>query len=141
MTRQELLDEWLKRLEAPESVQFTGALADANGPGRCCLGHACEAYIALGGRLEVTRMSDAGLLETNKLGAVRAVLAYNGACMTLPETVADTLGLRDIAGEYSPTESQTESLANNNDSGLTLPEIARIIRARPRGLFKEEGEA
>jgi len=134
MTRQELLDEWLRRLEAPESVQFHRAMADADGPGRCCLGHACEAYIALGGQLEIRDGEKGG----------QGLRSYNGEYMTLPSSVIEALGLNSASGEYCLDCSHggsNECLSHDNDSGLTLPEIARTIRARPRGLFKEEGEA
>jgi len=71
--------------------------------------------------------------------------SYNGEYMTLPSSVIEALGLSSASGEYYVNrvhkDSIAECLSHDNDSGLTLSEIARTIRARPKGLFKEEGEA
>jgi hypothetical protein len=161
--------KWVAALESGEFKQGREVLEDAAG-NCCCLGVACRLYQREAAVPLVTRIVDEEVTTDHPLGGypdgvddedvdfdpddfsptVKAVeyawgrVAKHRTATLLPDPVMAWLGLRDACGAYgdAPGESsRSPSLSQHNDKGKTFPEIAAIIRSRPRGLFEEAATA
>ncbi len=100
---------WCTALESGEYEQTSFTLK--NGNAYCCLGVLCEVAKA------------EGVIQT-----------YNPYEAILPVKVREWAGLATRSGSYIGDNNLTR---DNDSKGLTFPEIAAIIRSRPRGLFYE----
>ena len=117
LTQKEARAMWARRLEARPERQGRNSLAPTPRT-RCCLGELCDMAVELG-----------------------VINGYDGSAVTLasyPE-VMDLVGLASTTGGYTigdPAGAIGRSLADDNDTGLSWPEIAAVIRSEPEGLFK-----
>lgn len=118
MTQQENRDKWTAALRSGKYTQTTGKLA--NKTGYCCLGVACEIYIANGGSL---------LRSVDEASSDKRVL-YDYYSMYLPPDVSEWLGIDRL--------TQT-ALSEKNDSGACFDEIADIIATYDNGPDKGDG--
>jgi len=100
---------WVAALRSGEYTQTTGRLR--NGDAFCCLGVACDLFDSS----QWTRDYD---YEFDRYG--------------VPDSVRDSLGLRDNAG----ANDNCASLAYHNDTGSSFADIADIIESEPPGLFR-----
>ena len=112
---------WLEALRSGKYKQTTGMLHELDDEqgrtiGFCCLGVACEIYIATGHKLRRERKA-------------RRVF-YEGVSSCLPDDVQNWLGLHDTYGKWAGGD-----LAAENDSGASFAEIADLIESNPPGLF------
>lgn len=136
-------DRWIEALESGKYEQTDGYLHTSSG--FCCLGVACD----------VLRDDVRGKWE----GATfRKFYSASGESLkVLPPDVRELLGLTDDEGTFLrsglPKELQDDvtsvlneseldrnytSLADLNDAGAPFDMLVQIIRAKPRGLFKED---
>ena len=132
----------LRLLWTTQSVPEAEAATDTSGPTGalyCCLGVACELYIAAHPdhvEAKWTPRDDAQV-------TVEPTIQYSllGTSQYLPEPVAQWLGLRTVSGAYqepgdTPELTNQTSLVLKNDSRVnTFLDIARIIRSEPTDLF------
>ena len=113
---------WIDALRSGKYKQTRGWLHNQNG--YCCLGVACEMYQAEVGDLVVT----------NNCGAT----LYNDHRAFLPTRVQKWLGLIGRDGSFvgdSKLYSSERSLANENDRGRSLAQIADLIESEVDGLI------
>jgi hypothetical protein len=126
------VESWCEALESGKYKQTTHSLR--KGDGFCCLGVACD-------------LSGAG--------------EWDGDCFfvadlpeeeVLPEEIKEQLGFSTDMGhfdfndlpfslrhELAPYRSTVaDCLALLNDGGACFPLIAKVIRARPKGLFRDD---
>ena len=95
---------WLARLRDPNAKQARGRLRE--GDSMCCLGHACD-------------VSGVGEWKDD---------SYSGIADVLPCAVSDWLGMDSLRGVFRYLEHGLSShLADLNDNGLTLSQIADVI--------------
>jgi hypothetical protein len=141
------VESWIEALESGKYQQGTGQLR--NGDCFCCLGVACD-------------LSDAG--QWKHVGYVGSdsqtnhYLAAGKYHDSLPPcAVVKLVGLNTDQGDFEP-ESLPSDLAKElaavckiqgvneipgcltelNDDGVPFPLIAKVIRARPKGLFRDD---
>lgn len=110
--------KWVEAIRSGDYKQGRGQLADGEGK-FCCLGVACDLYAK----------------EHPDFPTTYAEMVYYGAFEDygeLPEEVQKWLGLRTTIGSYAIRRT----LAEDNDLGMTFPEIADLIETEPRGLFR-----
>lgn len=132
--------EWIEALESGKYAQAYGRLR--RGQSFCCLGVYCD-------------LSGLGKWDGDGYFVPDACTTNNG---DLPSAARAQLGFVSNDGTFEfrslPAELQEEicakinirfdvdgrttSLAGLNDCGLTFRDIAKVIRARPKGLFREE---
>jgi hypothetical protein len=121
-------NKWVQALRSGKYKQTQGALTRVNKDGtaiHCCLGVACDLYLAEHPQFPVKEANDyRRLYGKGKLAAI------------LPAEVQDWLGMATEAGEYRVDGYIYNSLAGRNDSGVPFEEIADIIEQEPRGLFR-----
>lgn len=113
---------WVEDLRS-DPAQCNGALCELDGgkpAGWCCLGRACEVFCRSEHQL---RLKD-----------FDGKRSYAGADTTLPDEVAEWLGLQNTAGRWNQGDG---SLWWMNDSGRSFAEIADVIESAPPGLFVE----
>ena len=111
--------EWLDRLASGETVQGKGRL-NQNGA-MCCLGVACDMFAERLGMV---------------IGDFFGVKEYDRDRDYAPLRIAMALGLANRYGDKF-TKINGFSLAKQNDTGMTHPEIAALIRSNPRAYLKE----
>ncbi len=141
-------EDWLKRLESGRYKQTSYLLikkTERSGYSYCCLG---VAMVALGRE----RVSVASNAIRSLLGFVSDE-RYDGLVDTeLDRAAADALGLVSINGAFDAEDlkrknpklyaklrddgTDTMSLVYLNDEGVSFKTLAKIIRAKPKGLFK-----
>jgi hypothetical protein len=101
---------WADDLRDPAHKQAKGALFD--GEGYCCLGRFC---VVLGEQFVRDASTQKYFVEgTNN-------------CEVLPDRVIDKAGMATGDGQFVPSYSRIDSLADVNDEGLTFPQIADLI--------------
>lgn len=105
---------WVKALRSGRFQQTKRRLAVVN-EGYCCLGVACELYIAQGN--ELTKEVDAD--NVVKYGEQRAVL---------PKPVIKWLGLKTPSGLVGTGKGELSAM---NDSGYTFQQLADFIEQTP----------
>jgi hypothetical protein len=132
------VETWCGALESGKYQQGRGKLRDDDA--HCCLGVACD-------------LSGEGEWEDS----VYRITERCGSSTTLPGPLRDLLSLASTDGRFIfddlPMELQVEiyavitipegdgppdSLVDLNDYGVAFPLIAKVIRARPKGLFRED---
>jgi hypothetical protein len=113
---------WVDALVSGDYTQTRGTLTDANGD--CCLGVACKVAIAAGVPVKVEVVDSRPTSYTK----------YDGESKYLPASVRSWLGLTSDNGGFED-ELGADTLADLNDAGNTLAEIAAIIRANADELF------
>ncbi len=118
---------WTEALRSGKYSQCEAALR--NSVGYCCLGVACEVYIAQGNKLRVEE-------QLNYMEGL-VYYKYDGEKEMLPKVVMNWFGLRRNDGHYFINDVTTSRLVDDNDLRRTFEEIAEIIEAAPQGLFKE----
>lgn len=107
--------KWVKALRSGKYKQTQSKLFD--GKGYCCLGVLCKV---------------AGVKPVkNKLDFFEFMKQED----CLPATIRKQIGLNTDYGQYNVYES----LATDNDNGLTFKQIADIIESQPEGLFRSKG--
>lgn len=134
------VESWCEALESGKYLQGTQQLRMGNH--FCCLGVACDL---------------SGIGEWGSKGNFYYV-GGEPARRFLPPELEVVLGLDNeqgmFLGDNLPAELQHElklagyrphgnfvSLVGMNDSGVPFPLIAKVIRARPKGLFREDTES
>lgn len=121
MKNDEAVQEWLDALESGDYSQTRNVLQDRRG--YCCLGVACDLFAKkFPDKISVVHQS--------------GTVFYGGGNTSLPESVREWLGLKDIAGTYF-YEGEEQALATDNDSGLPFKDIAAIIKKQPSHLFTD----
>lgn len=122
--QKELISDWIDTLEQNVYPQGTGKLNKLCK--YCCLGVACEVFLKhFPGSLKIT---------TDGSGTYQ----YEGNDAGLPDGVREAFGLRTSLGMYEHGTADQGGLYYDNDHhGKTFPEIAAIIKSRPKGLFIE----
>lgn len=126
---------WVAALRSGDYKQTKAVLAEQlNGDyGYCCLGVACELYAKEHPKFKVVEIEESD--TTHK----RNIKKYDVDGITsLPNKVRKWLNLSDTNGTYYPEDSDSSSLAFDNDQGATFDEIADLIERNPNGLFKTE---
>lgn len=131
MTKDELIDAWIKDLRTTKEKQGKSKLH--SNYGFCCLGRLCVV---------------AGLEGKRHDGYMEWFVEYEGAKLYLPGRLADFLGMSDhghydtpFAGESEKEDdgrARTLSLANMNDRGETFARIAKAIEAKRDEIFTWE---
>ena len=139
------VETWCEALESGKYKQADGQLRA--GDAFCCLGVACD-------------LSGTGDWE----GDAYHTVTYGLDDFTLPFPVREMLALATSTGDFEfstlPSDLQTSiaqiaeangrsgeidgppsDLAGLNDYSVPFPLIAKVIRARPKGLFREEPES
>jgi hypothetical protein len=130
------VETWCEALESGKYEQTQESLR--RGDAFCCLGVACD-LSAVGQWDELAYNVGPDLSDS-----------YSGM---LPRAVRDLLSMKTQIGQFRfcdlPAELQEELLLFNpnryndtclsdlNDAGCPFPLIAKVIRARPKGLFRE----
>lgn len=131
------VETWIEALESGRYKQTNGVLR-RKGEGFCCLGVLCD-LSGLGEWQDQAYWTEAGRQAEY-----------------LPRDVKNALDLVSDAGDFEfdslPSALQTEILTHLdgkverkdlrgliylNDAGVSFPLIAKVIRARPKGLFRE----
>jgi hypothetical protein len=127
LDKQRLRQTWLERLESgayPQGYNYLATVDRKTGVwSYCCLGVACEVYIELVGPLEIERY------DTER--------CYAGREDLLPAVVVEAFGFRSPRGDArldSPRRRYT-SLQDANDSSVSFPEIAALVRRHYREVF------
>jgi hypothetical protein len=140
------VESWIEALESGKYEKGTGALR-ANDGCFCCLGVACD-------------VSGMGRWEQVEWGCSVYAIGRERDDAELPNQLRDHLGLEtadgafDVNGLSPDLKSEIEaagcefetkpvdvSLLGLNDAGVPFPLIAKVIRARPKGLFREADAA
>ena len=114
----EVKAKWLAALRSGDFKQGQGSLHTIEpvvGERFCCLGVLCK-LAADEGVIPAPIRSDF---------ARKNWVVYDGAASLLPKSVSRWSGIADGFGAYG--ESGLATLANDNDAGMTFPEIADII--------------
>jgi hypothetical protein len=129
------VETWCEALESGRYKQGRSALRRDDA--FCCLGVACDLLDPTGWRADgIYEDSEEDESEVELTAVPRRVLGladYTGsfALEDLPEPLR-----AEVAGHIDRRRGAT-SLAHLNDSGIPFALIAKIIRARPKGLFLE----
>jgi hypothetical protein len=127
------VESWIEALESGKYGQATGHLRDDDG--FCCLGVACD-------------LADPKGWEPH----TEFSFTHHDSASFLPDDVRLSVGLGHESGSFDfeslPRELRREicnytqygasALSTLNDRGVPFPLIAKVIRARPKGLFREE---
>ena len=112
---------WVVALRNGKFTQAMGRLNIRNT--YCCLGVACELYIASGAEALTKIKFDE---ETS----------YDGETVCLPTIVQEWLGLTTVTGTFDPFNPEVSlDLTYMNDCVLNFNEIADLIESEPEGLF------
>lgn len=116
---------WIEALRSGNYKQCDGALK--KGDSYCCLGVACDLYIA-------------EHEEAKWLLAGAKVSSLPASGQVLPHEVRDWMGLRYCDGGFVESRTSmnvrlTSTLAVTNDRGATFTEIADLIESEPESLF------
>lgn len=121
--------KWVAALRSGKYKQAKNILAKIKGPhvSHCCLGVACELYIAEGHPLKVE-------VDKHRDG-YGPCKVYGGYADTPPTEVIKWLGLREDNGAFKFRVMGEESLAELNDAGKRFTTIANVIESQPEGLF------
>jgi hypothetical protein len=133
--------KWVDALLLGKYKQTTGVLCgkidSKNTLGFCCLGVACEVAAANGVKIEI----EDDLAFDNETVVGRT---YSGKSVSLPSKVCKWIGLADDMGGYYNVGLADKigfacggSLAEDNDRGCNFKRIAKIISAKPKGLFRK----
>lgn len=121
--------KWVKALRSGKYKQTKYQLCELASKGKpkgfCCLGVACELAIKDGVKLTI------GVDEND-----RSIRTYSDRASSLPNVVADWLGLNDDLGGFDLRIEEQDCLAELNDKGLSFKQIAKVIESEPEGLFK-----
>jgi hypothetical protein len=131
------VETWCEALESGKHKQAKERLR--RGDAFCCLGLACH-------------ISGAGKWDK---GEEYHIAGETAASEFLPDALERSLGLATDSGWFAfdslPPELQAEicrcappcrsSLIGLNDAGVPFPLIAKVIRARPKGLFREDDQS
>ena len=121
---------WVAALRSGEYEQGKRALHPTKNT-YCCLGVACELY----------RQANGGTWQWySDKGVFLDGLSILPTHSILPIRVIKWLGLKSTIGSYPKGNGRYESLAAQNDSGVTFNEIADVIESEPEGLFLPIGE-
>lgn len=135
------VESWIEALESGKHQQAKGHLR--RGDAFCCLGVACQVsgagewVVDDGDADDYGYRTEAGTRNYNFLPSVLqldlGVTTTNGLFEfgSLPGELRDEINA--ICGEYN-----IGSLVDLNDAGVPFPLIAKVIRARPKGLFRED---
>ena len=101
--------KWVEALRDPSRKQVTGTLGHQECGGQCCLGVLAEV---------------AGC-EYMSYGR------WDNQSGLAPQRAVEFVGLNSAKGLY-----RRSSLADDNDRGMSLAQIADIIESEPKGLFR-----
>jgi hypothetical protein len=113
MTPQEARALWIERLESGTIQQGFGQLAA--GQRRCCLGVLCDIAV------------EKGVIDSYQ---------HDWGGLDIYKDVMEMVGIQSEGGDYLIDDGTKRSLIQDNDScRLSFPEIAKIIRSEPEGLF------
>lgn len=140
--KEELKDEWVKRLRSGTIPQTTGSLT--KGDARCCLGVACD--IAVDNKMAEIVNYDAknmeyldldenyadsllsyGIREWLGMSTIDGILPFSERRFLkedLPEFVSPN---EEWENYYGSTLHENATLANLNDEGFTFDQIADLI--------------
>ncbi len=135
--------KWIRALESGEYEQGQRSLR-TEGDLFCCLGVACDLFMAEFPELLVSRL-DVGKpgwsyadtrreTEHNQPAYGRYKSVGHG---TPPTIVLEYLGLSKEAGDFINDHGAPTSLASLNDDGENFQQIANVIRQEPDGLVSE----
>lgn len=103
----------------------------------CCLGVACDlsGIVTWDGGKYLTSEEVLPTEVSNTLGL--AGPDGNGSFEFSELPIALQAEVRSVHRNFDPNEPP-QTLANLNDNGVPFPLIAKVIRARPKGLFRED---
>ena len=150
-----LYEAWIHALETTTAKQGIGGLKDENGA-LCCLGVACDVastmdperygtwsaivpndgYVVFRGNEDRHECSTASLTRTIRedlnLDTTQGRLVLSELPRELQQKYHDNT-------KYAVVPQVTASLAQMNDErGFTFKDIAQVLRARPKSLFRKE---
>lgn len=133
------VESWIEALESGKYKQARSRLKDIHVEAFCCLGVACD------------------LSGMGRWGDDAAFIANGGyrEALCLPISIRDVIGLDSDTGRFEiaslPDDLRTKvieiydgdppkegELTALNDRGASFHFIAKVIRARPKGLFRED---
>lgn len=129
LTHDEIIDMWCQELEQHPERQGYGRL-DLRGF-RCCLGEL--SYIG----------SLFGVCKRKTPTDREIPVTYDKEVHYPPRSIVNWAKLTDFAGSFkgksddlgrSPGEKR-DTVSSLNDRGATWPELAKLIRSKPKGLF------
>lgn len=126
LDRDTLREAWLARLETCFYQQGYDVLASCNHAGEwqyCPLGDACELFLERGGILPVVEDSQRRI--------------YDGESTYLPEAVRVAFGFRSVRGTRGCLGTYKSLTCANDSRDLTLPQLARLIRANYALVFED----
>jgi len=115
MNNEQAQELWALELESGKHKQGTGRLQSEDF--YCCLGIAC--LVAEKHGIKVFRDKDNCLL---------------GKTLGHQKNVQEWLGITSTNGHYGYTNKMSVTLLNDEER-KTLPQIAAVIRSKPKGLF------
>lgn len=120
-TQEEAQSLWGEALLSKKYEQNQGGLCN-NGK-YCCLGVLVKVFEA--NERPLTDDEEFRLVSGGYLDELPIIMEWSG--------------LRDdLGGYFLPMDNKSHFLAFDNDHGMTFPEIEKIIRSRPKGLFVED---
>lgn len=131
MTKQEIRDLWVERLESGTIKQSKGKLGLETGE-RCCLGVLCDIAV------------ENGIIPPPSVCSARE-LSYAGTTLVLADKIRDWVGLSSNNGLFNFSEAfmlekrheEHEELTAMNDRGVSFSTIAALIKSKPRDLFND----
>lgn len=146
----EVIKDWLEKLESGKYKQCEGQLCDKEKNAYCCLG---IAYRALGAKLtkagdfkfrkdEATFSLGSAAQDALHIPSAEGVFDWDDLKKKKPKLCEKLLTDYGVLPTYGivlhdgVAATKTCSLVRLNDKDVPFKLIARVIRARPRGLFK-----
>ena len=106
--------KWVEALRDPSRKQAFSMLGHPDSGGQCCLGVLAEV---------------AGC--THQQDGYTGQDRWDGEDKVAPERAIEFVGLHDEVGSFEDT-----TLADDNDRGMSLAQIADVIESEPEGLFR-----
>jgi hypothetical protein len=132
MTKEEVREMWIERLETTEIRQATGVLGKSSGE-RCCLGVLCDIAVELGAIPPPEADAPSGLLRYGRM----LELGDAGTISYLPNAVSRLVGMGSNDGR--PHTSTLPSLTQMNDKGIPFAKIAKTLREHGAEYFAGDG--
>lgn len=144
LTVDQVIDIWATALESGLYEQITDTLegnkydeiTNTTKPAHCCLGVICE------------------VLRGKAVWYEEFMIKHRHMAEALPKAIRDQVRMKTSTGAFEydslseelrleiethacviPTDNGFTYLANLNDYGVPFPVIAKVIRAKPKGLF------
>jgi len=122
---------WVEALKSKKYQQGKFRLCLVNGEEKtyCCLGVLCDLAV----KASVIPVP----IHTERFSDTHRSVVYT---CNLPPSVTRWAGLTRGHGPYYNSKGKVFSLSNDNDKSKSFSQIARTIRRKPKGLFRETGK-